>query len=410
MRIAFHVPRARFLESRPGGENHPSGDGVAIANLLDALRKRGHQVKIVSRLDMHDFWLGRLPARRLLAEAALVRGEMKRFSPDAWLVYHSRINWPDLFGWWQRPKRYVILKGGAPGTKLLIATMPRLWRALYTFAYRRSLKRASAIEAYSPKDAQELRTQGVAEERIHFLPRATKLWTLIPCREEARRVLGLPQGNPIVLCVSRFTVRRSADDKRPGKTESVLDLMRAFAALPENALLMLVGDGPGRGQVEEEAARLKLVERVRLVGMVEHADVCWYYAACDFFAFPEKSETNSAFQASIEAQGCGRPVVSMLNTRSQTMVDAGRTGLLAKDLAEFQAHLLVLAQDRGRCDEMGRAATKFVARSYTIDVWARQIENLLLGRMDSSTAVAEHGHGYREHAAQCPPTLDAPGR
>src|SRR5437870_2791598 len=109
MRIAYYVPRATYLESCPGGEKHTSGSGMFITNVLTGLRDRGHEVKIISRLDVRGFWRGQLPARRLLAEAALVRGEVKRFSPDAWLVYASSVQYPDLFGWWQHPKRYVLL-------------------------------------------------------------------------------------------------------------------------------------------------------------------------------------------------------------------------------------------------------------------------------------------------------------
>src|ERR671923_1707365 len=389
MRIAFHVPSAGFLESCPGGENPTSGDGVVIANLVEALRKRGHNVRIVSRVDARDFWQGRLPAHWLVTEAAMVRGRMKRFSPDAWLVYFSRITCPDLFGWWLNPKRYVILKGGAPGTKNVMATMPKLWRTLYTYVYRQSLLRADKIEAFSPKDAAHLHSQGVPEERICVLPCPIKPWTHIPCREEARHMLGLPQDARIILCVSRLAVRRGPNDRRPSKTESVLHLVRAFASLPPNALLLLVGDGPGRRQVEEQVARLQVGGRVRFAGTVEHSDVVWYDAACDFFAFPELSEGNSAFVASVEAQACGRPVVSMQNSRSLGMVDPGRTGLLAKDLDEFQAHLLALVQDRNRCQEMGRAGPAFVARSLTVDVRARQVEELLLGQMDVSAIAAE---------------------
>jgi len=386
MRIAFNVPRAWYLETRPGGEGHISGDGMLIANLFEALRNRGHELQIVSRVNVRDFWRRRLPARRLIAEAAVVRGDMKRFSPDAWLIYNPTVQSPDLFGWWQHPKRYVILKGGEEVGTRTMAAVPRPWRDLYTYAYRKTLKRADWIEAIRPNAVRNLRAWGVPNERVCLLPRAVKIWARIPSREEARRVLGLPQEGPVVLCVSRFSVRRYEGDPRPSKTEAVLDLMRAFAALPPNARLLLVGDGRGRRQVEEEAARLKVAERVQFAGMVEHSDVGWYYAACDFFAFPEKAEGNRPYQALLEAQGCGRPVVTMENEVSRLTSEAGRTGLLAKDLNEFRAHLLALCQDRNRCDEMGRAAAAFVARSFTIEFRARQIEELLLGTRAVSVA------------------------
>src|SRR5205807_1644200 len=48
-------------------------------------------------------------------------------------------------------------------------------------------------------------------------------------------------------------------------------------------------------------------------------------------------------------------------------------------------HLLALAQDRSRCDEMGRAAAAFVARSFSTEVRTSQIEELLRGQLEGST-------------------------
>src|SRR5437016_7287762 len=387
LRISF--PRLLSLSRKRSRMNigevlsgRAKSNGVRWLLLSPTAQQVGHEV--VSRLDARDFWLGRLPTRRLMAEAALVRSDMKRFAPDAWLVYCPAIQYPDLFGWWQRPSKYIILKGGEQFGQRGAEAMPRPWRDLYTFAYQQSLKRAHMFEAIRPSAVENLRTCGIPEERICFLPRAIRTWTHIPTRAEARRVLHLPQEVPIVLCVSRFTVRRYKGDPRPGKAESVLELLRAFRALPSNSLIVLVGHGPGRREPEEEAARSEIAGRVRFAGQVDHDDVVWYYAACDFFAFPEKSESNRAYQASLEAQACGRPVLTMDNPTSQTTVEAARTGLLAKDPREFQAHLLALAQDRSRCDEMGRAAAAFIARSFSMKVRASQIEQLLLGSSQGS--------------------------
>lgn len=388
MRIAYYVPRAGYLESCPGGEKHTSGSGMFITNVLTGLRDRGHEVKIISRLDVRGFWRGQLPARRLLAEAALVRGEAKRFSPDAWLVYAASVQYPDLFGWWQHPKRYVLLGCEGSGEQRVKA-LPRPWRDLYTFAFRKSLQRADKVIAVRMMGdlggaVDHLRGWGVPQERMCFLPLAVKTWARLPSREEARRVLGLPQEGPIILCVSRLSVRRHKEDPRPGKAESVLDLTRAFAKLPQNALLVLVGDGDGRSQIENEAARLHLGERVHMVGEVEHSEIGWYYAACDFFAIPEKAESNRPYQALLEAQAAGRAVVTMDTDLGRITTEAGRTGLLAKDFPEFESYLLALSKDRSRCDEMGRAAAAFVARSYSIEVRAAQIEQLLLGSAEAT--------------------------
>ena len=33
---------------------------------------------------------------------------MQRFAPEGWVVYMPSVTYPDLFGWWQRPARYVV--------------------------------------------------------------------------------------------------------------------------------------------------------------------------------------------------------------------------------------------------------------------------------------------------------------
>ena len=102
MRIAFHVPRASHLK---GGF---SGDRVQVPSLIAGLRERGNEVKIVSHVNVRNFWRSQIPVSRLVTEAISIQKEIKKFSPDAWLVYGPSTKNPDLFGWWQHPKRYVL--------------------------------------------------------------------------------------------------------------------------------------------------------------------------------------------------------------------------------------------------------------------------------------------------------------
>lgn len=326
-------------------------------------------MEIVSRVDIRDYWGGRLPARRLVFETIAVRRRMRRFSPDAWLVYGPSVTYPDLFGWWPRPNRYVLLATGIGKPD----RMPRPWRWVFTRAHRRSLERADIVAVYRPKSRKSLQELGVADDRIVVLPLASPSWDSVPAQEEARRRLGLPLDAPVVLSVSRLPAART--DGRPWKTEMVLELLAAGASLPAEAMLVHVGDGPGRARVEEEARRLGLDGRLRLAGAVDHRDAVWYFAACDFLAFPDLRDF--PWLAVLEAQSCGRPVVTT-KTRSAAMtVDEGRTGLLAADRTEFEAHLSALARDRDRCQAMGAAAREYIARTHSMQVRIGQIEGLL---------------------------------
>ena len=377
MRIAFYAPRASFLDLDTLG-----GDPIFLNNLFDSLRERGHEVKIASKLNARDLWRGRIPAYRLITEALSVRREMKRYSPDAWLIYNPSRSYPDLFGWWQRPKRYVLFAAHTWQSKRL----PRRWRWLFAFAHQRSLNRADKVVAEKPDSADRLRSRRVPEERLCIIPAASKSWNEVPSREEARRRLGLPQEKSVVLCMCRFTGPNEQPKER--KTEMVLDLLATLAPLPQNVTLLLIGDdGPGRKRVDTEIGRLTLqkrvriispAERVRLVGSMDNDDVKWFYAACDFYAYPHVLDR--PWLSVMEAQACGRPVITMHTRSAELIVEPGRTGLLAKDLEEFQACMAALSSDRSRCDSMGQAARDYIAKFHSIEARARQIEEMLVGR------------------------------
>lgn len=362
MRIAFHSPRASFLGAGA------SGDHVLVSSLLTALRGRGHRVAIVSRLDVRDTWRGRVSTHRLLLDTLAARRRMRRFSPDAWLVYTPSVTYPDLLGWWQRPARYVLFAAdkGRP------ERLPRRWRWLFAFAHQRSLRRADAVGVYRPRSAERLRSMGVPGERIHLLPPVAPMWDSPPSRAQARETLGLPADRPIVLCVTRFAERK---DGRPAKTEIILNLLDAAASLPSDVLVLVVGDGPGRDQIEGRARTLGLDSRVQLAGAVQHEQIASYFAACDVFAYPY--DLDRPWATILEAQAAGRPVVTMRTDSAEITVEDGRTGLLAGDFGEFRTQLAELLGDRDRCGDMGRAAREYVHEFHSVDVRARQIEELL---------------------------------
>lgn len=367
MRIAFHATRApTFKHGLILG-----GDKPFVNQLVVGLQERGHEVKFVSRLNARDVWRGRISVRQLIAEALKVCKEMRRFAPDAWLVYETSVTNPDLFGWWQRPARYVMMQASVGSGK----RVPRAWRWLFRFAQLRSLKRADKIAAAHASNIDQLLAVGIAADRLSILPVAVNGWDGVPSRVEARQRLSLPREAPVLLCASRFSLEKMKG--RSGKTEMILDLLAAVSALPADALLVLPGDGPGRPLVEEAAVRLGIEGRVRLAGSVPHDEMKWYYAACDVFAYP--CRTDRPWLTVLEAQSCGRPVVTLHTRSAELTVDAGRTGLLAKDLAEFSALLAALACDRARCAAMGEAAQDYVARHHSMKVRIGQIEELLSG-------------------------------
>lgn len=332
MRIAFYSPRASHLESIVAR----GGDPVFLNALFGGLRDRGHDVRVISRMDIRDVRDLRLPSRRIVAEALAIRSETKLFSPDGWIVYNPSRTYPDLFGWWQRPKRYILLAAHTWQSE----RVPKRWRWLFDFAYRRSLKRADWVTATRPGTAARLQRRGVSADRLSVLPPAVAAPANVPSQQEARRRLGLPEDQPLALCVTRFTEPGS----KARKTEIVFQLLEAVARLGDKPLLVIVGDGPGRPVIEKRASEIRPDDRVRLFSAVPNEELVWFYAACGVYAYPDTVDLPRL--SVIEAQACGRPVLVMRTPSAELIVVDGRTGILVDEIADFGRELAVLIGDR----------------------------------------------------------------
>jgi glycosyltransferase involved in cell wall biosynthesis len=154
--------------------------------------------------------------------------------------------------------------------------------------------------------------------------------------------------------------------------------MDALDELPPHVMLLLVGDDDPRGADLEAAARRRPPGRVRVVVSLDRAAMPLYHAACDVYAYPHPKDT--PWVSVLEAQGCGRPVVTLRTRSAELTVQHGRTGLLARDDAEWRGQLRLLVGDPAGRRAMGEAARAYVARQHSVVTRARQIEALLLER------------------------------
>ncbi|HXM98617.1 MAG TPA: glycosyltransferase family 4 protein [Candidatus Dormibacteraeota bacterium] len=87
-----------------------------------------------------------------------------------------------------------------------------------------------------------------------------------------------------------------------------LDLLRAFARADfQDALLIFVGDGPLRAQLQQEAAALGVADRVRFLGFVNQTQLPAIYTSADVMVLPSGYEGFGVIVT--EAMLCGRPMI-----------------------------------------------------------------------------------------------------
>ncbi|VEH42999.1 GDP-mannose-dependent alpha-(1-6)-phosphatidylinositol monomannoside mannosyltransferase [Kocuria rosea] len=140
---------------------------------------------------------------------------------------------------------------------------------------------------------------------------------------EARRVLGLPGTARVVGAVADLVEHEGLDD-----------LLRAAALVRADVpelLVVVVGEGPARRELERLAAELGLGDRVRFTGRVPDEHVVQYHQAFDVFVVARKDRPVTRAAApteSVEALATGTPVVaSRLPVLAETVAD-GITGML----------------------------------------------------------------------------------
>ncbi|QYF95064.1 glycosyltransferase family 4 protein [Massilia sp. PAMC28688] len=135
----------------------------------------------------------------------------------------------------------------------------------------------------------------------------------------------------------------------------------ALAELPDVQLLM-AGNGPNRGMLEQLARDKGVSERVTMLGAVPQAQLRDYYGAADALVLP--SEREGWANVLLEAMACGTPVIASRVWGTPEVVAAPEAGLL---MAERSAKGVADAVRALRASYPERAATRRYAERFSWD-------------------------------------------
>jgi glycosyltransferase involved in cell wall biosynthesis len=138
-------------------------------------------------------------------------------------------------------------------------------------------------------------------------------------------------------------------------------LLRAIAALPPDTHGLIVGDGPERSALEDLAAELRIVDRVRFTGALpRHEDVPRYMAAMDVFVLPSITTPKIKEQFGlvlVEAMVCGVAVVGSSSGEIPRII--GDAGLVFPEGdAVALAQQLQRLRDTGQREELARCGRR----------------------------------------------------
>jgi glycosyltransferase involved in cell wall biosynthesis len=236
-------------------------------------------------------------------------------------------------------------------------TAPWVWRAITPVCERLAARWCNRIITVSEQAARY-----ASQHRITQSPRkVVSIWNGIP--EHPARA-ALDHGKTL----SCTMVARFADYKDHGV------LLRAFATVPGEARLKLVGDGKTLPAAKRLAEELGIRERVEFKGARD--DVPEILAQTDVFVLASKTETLPI--SILEAMRAGLPVIaSDVGGISEEVVD-GETGLLVPpgSVEKLSGALTRLLADRQLRMAMGSAGRRRFERLFLANTMIERTRTL----------------------------------
>jgi glycosyltransferase involved in cell wall biosynthesis len=194
------------------------------------------------------------------------------------------------------------------------------------------------------ESAKFFRYYGITDDRLIYTPYAVDnaffSKTYYQWKDKApelKRRLGLPEENKIILFAGKYTPK-----KRP------LDLLQAFQAMGQSdCILVMVGEGELRPQMEAFIKKEGMTDKVLLTGFINQSEISLYYSIADVFVMC--SGVGETWGLSVnEAMNFAKPViVSDTCGCSADLVKHGENGFVFKEgnIGELKDYLLKTLSD-----------------------------------------------------------------
>lgn len=359
------------------------GMSVHIDELIHALRTAGHRVVVVQpqRVSATETTIERRLLPRFVYELAELAYSFVEFLKMAWVVVryrpdalYERANVYMLSGLWISNvfRLPYLLEVNAPLAEERARYGGLAWRGLAVWTEEACWRGASVVLPVTDALAAYIVRAGVPRKRIVVTPNGVNLHRFSP-RDSgaAKKRLGLTA--PLVLGFVGYVREWHGLDR-------VIELLAAKPLLAE-ALLLVVGDGPARADLEKQARKLGVADRVRFTGVMPRDALADLIAAFDVALQPEVTPYASPLKL-FEYMALARTIVAPASANLLEVLEDNVDSLLFPpgDKEALASIIERLAADAALRERLGRAAAyKIAARNLTWEGNADRVASLVRG-------------------------------
>jgi glycosyltransferase involved in cell wall biosynthesis len=240
------------------------------------------------------------------------------------------------------------------------------------------LRRSSAIIATSPNYLETSTALQPHRDRCHVIPYGIDVEQFQQRDPAAVDRIRRQYGDRLIISVGRLVYYKGFEF-----------LIRAMTQV--RGKLLLIGDGPLRGDLGNLASQLGVTDRVIFAGEIQNSGVASYYHAADVFALPSVARSEAFGIVQIEAMAAGLPVVN-------TSLDSGvpfvslhdRTGLTVppSDPEQVASAINRLLDDAGLRHSFGTAGTRRAQEEFSLKPMAARTMQLYQTVLEQSAALS----------------------
>jgi glycosyltransferase involved in cell wall biosynthesis len=228
--------------------------------------------------------------------------------------------------------------------------------SLYEWLQLRSYRRFDAVVSVSADLHRRLAGEGPAGRRARLIPNAWPDWGRALPRTEARQALGLPVEGFVVGWAARMIPVKGGD-----VFLEAIDRLEKF-----DGQIAIVGDGPSREALEQQASTLRRRDQIHFLGGREGAGRL--FSAFDLFVMSSRSEGMPI--AIFEAASSGVPIVSTDVGGIPEMLLDGEALLVASEDAGALARAIEASwSDPEHSKERARRASEGVRERFSRERW-----------------------------------------
>jgi len=175
-------------------------------------------------------------------------------------------------------------------------------------------------------------------------------------RETFRQGLGIPQNKKILICVNRLQTWKRVD--------RIIHAMANVTEKEKNVVLLIIGDGEERKNLENMTENLDLKDHVWFMGSIPCNYLDRYYAIADIFV--QTNDLSNVSNPLLEAMRAGKCIVTVDTGDTARIIKNYETGICLnmQDIPKIPDKILELLANDGLRHTLGRNAGQFAENNF----------------------------------------------